>query len=132
MSLRATLAQIQSQAPSPAPPTNPSLPPGASPEALTAIPPTPPDVSQGFLDQLLAFTYTLAHWAGQLVVAALNYLLAPQNPETLIHLVDPIGYLVLLTVFLIVAEIAKKITWLVVVVGWALITVRIVLEIMQK
>jgi hypothetical protein len=110
------LAQQSSQAPAVPTPVTPSppVPPGS--------PPVPPE---GWLDQFLAFVYTFAHWIGGLTVNLLQQLLPLQEPE---KLVDPIGYLVLLTVLLIVAEVAKKIAWLVVVIGWLLIIVRIVLE----
>ncbi len=119
MSSKLLLAQVDSKLLVPTvPETTSPLPPDA--------PPIPPD---GFLDQLLAFIYTLAHWAGQVIVKVLDNLLPLQTPS---ELVDPIGFLTLLTAFLIVAEVAKKITWLVVVVGWVLIVVRIILEATQQ
>ncbi len=97
----------------------------------TFIPPAPASVGalprppEGFMDQLLAFIYTSAHWLGGLIVMLLEQLIPLQSPE---KLVDPIGYLALLTLFLMVAEVAKKITWLVVLVGWVLLVARIILE----
>jgi hypothetical protein len=110
-----TSAQAQSDA-------LPSLP------VLPASPPPVPEAPEGFLDQLLAFIYTLAHWAGELIVTLLDNILPLQTPGSL---VNPIGFLAILTVFLLVAEVAKKITWLIVVVGWVLIVIRIALEAMQ-
>jgi len=107
--------QVQLQAPSP-----PALP--ASPANL----PPPPE---GWLDQFLAFIYTIAHWIGGLIVGLVENIIPLQTPASLI---DPIGYLALLTVFLIVAEVAKKVVWGVVVVGWILIGVRVALEVFQK
>ncbi|MFQ6090596.1 MAG: hypothetical protein ACE5LD_04075 [Candidatus Bipolaricaulia bacterium] len=78
------------------------------------------------LGQILAFIYTIAHGIGQLVVKAIQLVL-PQGAGVLNSLIDPVGVLALLTIFLAVAEIAKKITWIIVVVGWALIVIRIVL-----
>lgn len=95
---------------------------------MPSAPPAPPEAPEGFVDQLLTFVYTFAHWAGELIVALLNTMLPLQTPESL---VNPIGFLTLLTVFLVVAEVAKKITWLVVVVGWLLIIIRIGLEVAQ-
>ena len=107
--------QVQSQAPSapasPAPPAN--LPP----------------VAEGWLDQFLAFIYTIAHWVGGLIVGLVENIIPLQTPA---NLVDPIGYLALLTVFLVVAEVAKKVVWGIVVVGWLLIGVRVALEVLQK
>jgi hypothetical protein len=42
---------------------------------------------------------------------------------------DSIGLLAMLTVFLAVAGIARKLTWIVVVVGWVLVAVRVALVI---
>jgi hypothetical protein len=95
---------------------------------LPASPPSVPEAPEGFLDQLLAFIYTLAHWAGELLVALLDTILPLQTPGSL---VNPIGFLAILTVFLLIAEVAKKVTWLIVVVGWVLIVIRIALEAMQ-
>lgn len=86
-------------------------------------PPVPPD---GYLEQLLSFTYTLATWLGELVVKLLEVFLPLQTPR---DLVDPIGFLALLTIFLIVVQIAKKLTWLIVVVGWIFVAVRIYMEV---
>ena len=107
--------QVQPQAPSP-----PALP--VSPANLS--PPT-----EGWLDQFLAFIYTIAHWAGGLIVGLVEDIIPLQTPA---NLVDPIGYLALLTVLLIVAEVAKKVVWGVVVIGWILIGVRVALEVFQK
>ena len=38
-----------------------------------------------------------------------------------------LALMAMLTVFLVVVQIAKKLTWIIVVVGWVLITTRIVL-----
>lgn len=116
------LAQVQPQ-PVPPPPASVALPP-ADPLSIA-----PPPAPEGFLDQLLAFVYTLAHWAGQLIVMGLDNLLTTPISQSL---VDPIGYLALLTVFLIIAEVAKKVTWIIVIVGWVLIGVRVALEIAGK
>lgn len=81
---------------------------------------------KGILGQILAFIYTIAHGIGQLVVKAIQLVL-PHEASVLDSLIDPIGVLALLTIFLAVAEVAKRITWIIVVVGWALIVIRIVL-----
>ena len=80
-------------------------------------------------DQVLTFLYTLAHWAGQLIAKLIEYIIGSQMP---VDLIDPLGFLVLLTLFLIVVEVAKKIAWLVVIVGWVLILVRIVMKVLGK
>ncbi len=113
------IVQLQTQAPSPpGPPASPA-------PTLNPLPPPP----EGWLEQVLAFIYTFAHWVGSLIVGLVESIIPLQTPQ---KLVDPIGYLALLTVFLVVAEVAKKVVWGVVVVGWLLIGIRIVLEVLQK
>ncbi len=109
---------LQAQSPAPSLPNALKVP--------DSLPPGPPD---GWLDQLLAFVYTFAHWLGSLIVALVQQILPLETPEKLI---DPIGYLVLLTILLVVAEVAKKVVWGVVVVGWLLIAVRVGLEVLPK
>lgn len=85
-----------------------------------------PEGYKNILGQILAFIYTIAHGIGQLVIRAIQLVL-PGETTVLSSLIDPIGVLALLTIFLAVAEVAKRITWIIVVVGWALIVIRIVL-----
>lgn len=109
--------------------TPPSVPPGTVDPALAA--PPPPAAPEGLGEQLLTFIHTLANWLGYFFVEyVLKNLLPLDNPATLDALVGPIGYMLILTLFLVIAEVAKKIAWIVVVVGWLLIVVRVVLEAM--
>lgn len=87
--------------------------------------PKPPAVPEDLLQQFLSFLYTLAHWVGNFVVNLLERGLDLKTPE---NLIDPIGFLVLLTGFLVIAEVAKKLAWLILVVGWALIVVKIFMD----
>ena len=75
------------------------------------------------LSGLLTYLYSIAHYAGLVVV----YLLAKVLPSAHVpaDLVDPIGYLALLTAFLILVQVAKKVAWILVIVAWVLIIVRI-------
>jgi hypothetical protein len=77
------------------------------------------------LSALLTFLYSIAHYAGMLVVYLLGRILPAAKVPT--DLIDPLGYLVLLTAFLILVQVAKKIAWIIVLAAWALILVRIVL-----
>lgn len=82
------------------------------------------------LSQFLQFIYTIAHAAGQAMVGLIQRIL-PQAviPE---DLVDPIGFLAVLTVFVMLAGVARRIAWIVVAVGWLLIGVRIALIIFGR
>ncbi len=86
--------------------------------------------AQEIVDQILSFIYSLGHLIGQgvvkLVVAILPSMKFPSD------LVDPIGLLAILTIFLAVASVAKKLVWIVVIAGWALILIRLILVIVQN
>ena len=77
------------------------------------------------LNAVLTFLYSLAHYVGMLVVYLLGRVLPTAKVPT--DLVDPIGYLAILTVFLVLVQVAKKVAWIVVVTGWVLIAVRLFL-----
>ena len=47
------------------------------------------------------------------------------------ELVDPIGLLAILTIFLAAATIAKRLVWIVVIAGWVLILIRLIILIVQ-
>jgi hypothetical protein len=83
---------------------------------------------QELFDQILTFLYAFAHWAGQLVAQLVALIVNYELPQDLI---DPIGFLILLTLLLAVAEVAKKIVWLVVIAGWILIAVRVAMEVLS-
>ena len=75
------------------------------------------------LSSILTFLYSIAHYVGMLVVYLLGRVLPTARVPT--DLVDPIGYLALLTAFLILVQVAKKLAWIIVLIGWILILVRI-------
>jgi hypothetical protein len=77
------------------------------------------------LNQILQFFYTAAHALGLTIVGAIQRIL----PQAQIpgDLVDPIGFLAALTLFAILAGVARRIAWIVVALGWLFIAVRIAL-----
>ena len=77
------------------------------------------------LSGILTFLYSIAHYAGMLMVYLLGRVLPTAKVPA--DLIDPLGYLVLLTAFLILVQVAKKVAWIIVVIGWILILVRIVI-----
>lgn len=77
------------------------------------------------LTKILQFLHTIAAWIGGLIAAVIHSILPSVTiPD---DLVEAIGLMAMLTIFLVVVQIAKKLTWIVVVVGWVLILARIVL-----
>lgn len=75
------------------------------------------------LSAILTYLYSIAHYVGMFVVYLLGQVLPAARVPA--DLVDPIGYLALLTAFLILVQVAKKVAWILVVVAWVLIIVRI-------
>jgi len=90
----------------------------------------PPESAQTIIDQLLSFIYSLGHLIGEGIVRLITTIL-PSVPVPA-ELIDPIGLLAILTIFLAVAAIAKKLVWIVVIVGWALILIRLIIVIVQS
>ncbi len=82
-------------------------------------------MKHGVLTQIMAFLYSIAHYLGTWIVVLIQKIL-PMAKE-LSTLADPIGYLAILTIFVIVAATAKRVAFVIVLVGWVLIIIRIVL-----
>ena len=81
-------------------------------------------MAQDMLTDIMAFIYTIGHTIGQKVVEIIQSISGIAIPESIS---SAIGMLVILTIFLAIAEVAKKAIWIVVAVGWVLIIVRIVI-----
>jgi hypothetical protein len=79
---------------------------------------------ENILENLLTFIYTLGHWLGEKIVELIQYITKIKLGQ---EIVDAIGMLVILTIFLAIAEVAKKAIWIVVAIGWVLIIVRILM-----
>lgn len=78
---------------------------------------------------LLSFLQSAAILLGQGLVRLVNYFL-PANRALGEDFVGPLGYLGFLTLVLVIFNLiaaARKVIWLVVVIGWALMVLRIVL-----
>jgi hypothetical protein len=82
-------------------------------------------MKQDILTQIMAFAHSLAHYLGTWIVALVQKILP--MAKDLSTLADPIGYLAVLSLFVIITSLAKRVAIILVVVGWALIVVRIVL-----
>jgi hypothetical protein len=80
---------------------------------------------QDILTQIMAFAYSAAHYLGTWIVALIQKIL-PMATE-LSTLVDPIGYLAILTVFVVITMTVKKVALIILLVGWGLIVLRVVL-----
>jgi len=84
-------------------------------------------MTEDILTTVMAFIYTLGHWLGEMIVGLIQSISGITIPSTI---VDAIGVLVILTIFLAIAEVAKKAIWIIVAVGWVLIVLRIAILMM--
>lgn len=87
--------------------------------------------ASGWITKLLTFTQTIAEYLGKGLVGLVDQI---ANVE-LDGLQEPLGYLGVLTLFLgalTMISAAKKVLWFIVMMGWGLIVIRIVLEILNK
>jgi hypothetical protein len=81
-------------------------------------------MAENILENLLTFIYTLGHWLGEKIVELIQYISGIKLGQ---EIVDAIGMLVILTIFLGIAEVAKKAIWIIVAIGWVLIIIRILM-----
>ena len=81
-------------------------------------------MAETLVENVLSFIYTIGHWIGAKIVELIQYISGVIIPPSL---VDAIGMLVILTIFLAIAEVAKKAIWIVVAIGWVFIVIRILM-----
>jgi hypothetical protein len=76
------------------------------------------------ISQILGLVDVIAQFLGRLAVRGLHFIVpAGAAPP---DLAAPIGWLILLTALVALSEVAKKVVWIVVGVGWLLVVLRIV------
>jgi len=90
---------------------------------------TNPNSLSAVLHKLLTFIYFLGHQAGLAVIKLIQYIVpSAQFPESVI---DALGLLIILTLFMFLVSVAKKIAWVIVCVGWILLLIRILIIIFK-
>ena len=82
------------------------------------------DVIFHLLQQLNAVAETIGGW----LLAAVGLILPGVLP---LELAAPVGWLVALTAVLVLTEVARKVTWVIVGIGWLLLVVRVVMVALQ-
>jgi hypothetical protein len=81
------------------------------------------------LHKILTFIYFLAHQIGLWIIKIVQSIFPSTTfPESLI---DPIGFLIILTLFMFLVGVAKKIAWIIVCIGWILLFIRILMIIFK-
>jgi len=87
--------------------------------------------ARSIIDQLLAFLYSSGHLVGQGIMRLVHTILPSVPTARLDPLIDPVGLLAILTAFLVVVTVARKLAWIVVIAGWVLIVIRLVMVIVE-
>lgn len=81
------------------------------------------------LHKILTFIYFLAHQIGLGIIKVVQPIFPRANfPESII---DPLGFLIILTLFMFLVSVAKKIAWIIVCIGWILLLIRILMIIFK-
>jgi hypothetical protein len=80
-----------------------------------------PDV----LTQIFGFLYSAARYLGIGIIRVVKYILP--SVQNLDALAEPIGFMALLTVFVILTSTVRKVALVILIAGWALIFVRLLL-----
>ena len=81
--------------------------------------------SPDLLTLIFGFLSTTARWVGLGIVQLVQYILP--SVKELSTLAEPIGFLSLLTVFVILTSAARKVALIILIVGWVLILIRLLL-----
>jgi hypothetical protein len=84
---------------------------------------------QNIINQALTFIYSIAHWVGAGVFKIINWIFPKADIPN--NIIDALGFLAILTVFLLLADTARKVLWIILGVGWALILVRILMVLVK-
>jgi len=79
------------------------------------------------LHNILTFIYFLAHQTGVWIIKVIQAVFP--GAAYLGNLADPLGFLFILTVFMLLVgvDVARKIVWIVVVAAWILLLIRILM-----
>lgn len=81
--------------------------------------------SPDLLTQIFGFLSTTARYVGMGIVGLVQYILP--SVKGLEALAEPIGFLSLLTIFVVLTSAARKIALIILLAGWVLILVRLLL-----
>ncbi len=77
------------------------------------------------LTQIFAFLYSIARYLGIGVIRVIKYILP--SVQNLDALAEPVGFMALLSVFVILTSTVRKVALVILIAGWALIFVRLLL-----
>ena len=77
------------------------------------------------LTQLLGFLYSIARYLGLGMVALIKYMLP--SVAGLEVLAEPLGFMTLITLFVILTSTVRKVSIIILIAGWSLLVIRLLL-----
>jgi len=81
------------------------------------------------LQAILTFIYSIAHQIGLGIVKVIQAIFTGRTfPASII---DSLGFLIILTLFIFLIGISKRVAWIIVGVGWILLFIRILMIIFK-
>jgi hypothetical protein len=81
------------------------------------------------LHKILTFIYFIAHQLGLGIIKVIHPIFPRGSfPDSLI---DPLGFLIILTLFVFLVGVAKKVAWAIICVAWILLFIRILMIIFK-
>lgn len=83
------------------------------------------------LHNIFTFIYFIAHQTGVWIIKLMQSIFP--RVTFLDSMIDPLGFLVILTVFMLLVgmEVARKIVWIVVCAAWILLVIRILMIVLK-
>jgi hypothetical protein len=81
------------------------------------------------LTQLMGFLYSIARYLGLGMVAIIKYML-PSVPN-LDVIAEPLGFMTLITLFVILTSTVRKVAIIILIAGWSLLFLRLILMIFR-
>jgi hypothetical protein len=105
-----------------------SITAGALSQQTSGLPDNVQESAESAIDQILTFIDSASTYLGQGVIYVLNLITGDRVSG---ELEKPVGYLAFITLILLLfglLDFARKIIWIGIIVGWALLIVRIILD----
>ena len=90
---------------------------------------TDPNSLSAVLHNILTFIYFIAHQVGLGIIKLIQSIVP--SAKFPVSVIDALGLLIILTLFMFLVSVAKKIAWVVVCVGWILLLIRILMIIFK-
>ncbi len=77
------------------------------------------------LTQIFGFLYSIARYLGIGIMRVVQYILP--SVQNLDALAEPVGFMALLSIFVILTSTVRKVALVILIAGWALIFIRLLL-----